>query len=183
MGERGNTMMSSSRRLSLPALLCLTVRTACANPMSGLSRSSPHPAVALGALEKTINARWDVDPTSAACAPEILDITCHYLYRGVQVTVSFNQHGRAEQIITDGKPHSSVAVWSFLLSLVPAGSRQLSCRFVSPSSGGGTAHACLYQGPSAVIVAYFPHPHDPDFGGIVTSDYAAYRDIEPEDAK
>ncbi|GAC1323023.1 MAG: hypothetical protein NVS2B16_06780 [Chloroflexota bacterium] len=132
----------------------------------------------LGMAQKQIDAAWTRDGKSGACRRENLALSCHYLYRGIRIVATFNDHHTAEQFQTDGKTHRNVDVWRFLNLLVPRGSRLLGCRFVRHSTGGGTAHACLYHLTRNMIVAYFPHPADTDFGGLVTYDYEEYKDIQ-----
>jgi hypothetical protein len=109
---------------------------------------------------------------------ENLELTCHYLYEGVHITVAYDEHGKAEQITIDGLKHRTVRIWRFLNGLIPGGEHLANCRYISYSSGGGTAHACLYQGKSNMIVAQFLTPNDPLYGGLVAYDFAGYRDIE-----
>ena len=136
------------------------------------SSTSARPWPVLGSSEKAVSAAWSVDPSTEGCTRVNLETTCHYVYRGVRIAVSFDEHQVAEQFQTDGKKHRGVDMWQFLNSLVPKGSRRLSCRLVPHSTGGGTARACLYHVKQDIIVAYFPHPSDTDFGGLVTSGYA-----------
>src|SRR5947209_12760541 len=100
--------MRLSQCMSPLALLCLTLCSACGSTNKGSSSSGP---ATLGALERTVNARWNVDPASAACTTENLERTCRYLFHGVHITVSFNQQGHAEQIVVDGQRHPSVNMW------------------------------------------------------------------------
>jgi hypothetical protein len=125
-----------------------------------------------------MDASWSVDPHSEACVPESLELTCWYLYRGARITVAFNQQRTADQIQMSAMPSRSFDSWHFLLGMLPRGAQQRSCREVAGSSGGGTAHACLYHLRQDIVVAYFPKALDPNYGGIITYDYAGYRDIE-----
>lgn len=140
------------------------------------ARSSRQPA--LGATESVVNAAWTRESRGGGCKRENLALTCSYVYRGVHIAVSFDQKHHAVQFQTDGRQHRSFDMWHFLNTLVPAGSKLRGCRFVPHSIEGGTAHACLYHLKQDIIVAYFPHPTDTDFGGLVTYDYEEYKDIQ-----
>ncbi|MGI8827355.1 MAG: hypothetical protein ACR2JC_17275 [Chloroflexota bacterium] len=160
------------------ALLAISLLlSACGSKTSG-ARAAP----TLGSSHKAIDAAWNAGNGSAECKQENLAVSCTYVYRGIHVVVTYDQRHFAEQFQTDGSRHRGIDIWTFLNGLVPHASRRLSCRYVPHSTGGGTAHACLYrQKKRDMIVAYFLHPADEDYGGLVTYDFEEYKDIQAGD--
>jgi hypothetical protein len=153
------------------ALLVPLVLSAC-----GTSAQTPAPPrAALGDSEGTLNRLWSVHPTATACIRENLALTCYYQIHRIRLTVTYDQRLTAVQITANSMPHPVANMWTFLTGLVPAAMTKTRCRNVSDSIGGGTARACLYHSGTDVIVAYFPHPTDPKFGGIVAYDYSGFR--------
>ncbi|MBV9282134.1 MAG: hypothetical protein JOZ41_18800 [Chloroflexi bacterium] len=166
--------MDLKGRFWVGGLLCVALCAGCGSSAGG----KPSPAwPVLGASERSVDAAWS-GGRAPDCRQENLELTCRYFYEGVRVAVSFDQHRLAEQFQTAVVTGGSIDLWRFLTSLVPRGSRRLSCRSVPHSSGGGTARACLYRFKRDMIVAYFPHPADQDDGGLVTYDFEEYKDIE-----
>jgi len=166
-GSRGYAMW-----LQLAAITWLATCAGC----GGGSSSMPRPV--LGSSEKSITAAWGSADHVVDCGQENLETVCRYLYRGVHIAVAFDQHLLAERFQTDGKPHPSVNMWQLLNSMIPGNARRISCRSVAHSSGGGMARACLYRSKVDMIVAYFPHPSETDFGGVVSFDFEEYKDIQ-----
>jgi hypothetical protein len=121
---------------------------------------------------------WVPLRASGSCTPENLALTCIYLYRGVLITVAFDQHLVAREIRVAAVHRRGFNLFRFETAFVPQGYHRVSCRDVAKSEGGGTAHACIYHKKNDIIVAYFYHPADPSFGGEVVYDFAGYRDVQ-----